>query len=208
MALLSQTQQQNAICSAKELFWRNGYEETSVEQLVKATGLNRYGLYNTFGAKLDVFLATLEDYYIERKSLFMRVLGDPDRGPLDAIWEVSEFCIREMTDRNAGCLMSNVANEVAQNEPTVAKRVETYLHEIHNAKAGALALAAERGELNPAISPDQGASILMSNMLGSGVMARNGASRERLLGTLDACMRAISNPRNGDCDSFNQKVLS
>lgn len=190
----SDIQIRDTITAAKELFWVSGFEDTSVEALVQATGLNRYAIYNEFGGKLDLFLAALEAYYTERKTLFMTVLGDPDRGPMDAIREVTEFCIVEMAERSAGCLMSNIALEVGQHDEIVSERVASYLSEIQGAKEMALAQAKERGELNPAVTPKDGAALLMSNMLGLGVMARNGANRREMLRVFNTCMTVLSCP--------------
>ncbi|GJL94280.1 MAG: TetR family transcriptional regulator [Hyphococcus sp.] len=192
MAPSAKADMKEAVAAAKEVFWVHGFDDASIEELVQATGLNRYALYNTFGGKLELFLAVLEDYYTERKSLFMTTLGDPAHGPMDAIRHVSEFCITEMAERGAGCLMCNVAQEVGQHEEIVSERVKTYLDEIQSAKEMALTQAEERGELNPAITPGEGAALLMSNMLGVGVMARNGASRRQLLNVFNTCMAALS----------------
>lgn len=187
---------QEAVLAAKELFWCNGYEDTSVEELVQATGMNRYALYNAYGGKLELFLAVLEDYFLERKSLFLTVISDQSRGPMDAIREVSEYCISEMVERGAGCLMCNVALEVGHYDKIVAERVTAYLDEIHAAKEMALAQAKERGELNPMLTPEQGASMLIVNMLGGGVKARNGAGKKELLDNFNTCMSLLANPEN------------
>jgi AcrR family transcriptional regulator len=44
------------------LFWRRGYEATSIGDLVEAIGINRGSLYATFGDKRRLFLASLERY--------------------------------------------------------------------------------------------------------------------------------------------------
>ena len=190
----AETELSSAILAAKEVFWRQGYEDASIAEVVEATGLNRYALYNSFGGKLEIFLAVLEAYHQERKQLFMDVLGDPDRSPMDAIREVSEFCMSQMAERSTGCLMCNIALEVSHQDEIISERVNTYLEEIRSAKEMALAQAHERGELNPAISPGEGAALLVSNMLGMGALARNGASRDDLLKTFNAGMAALSHP--------------
>lgn len=182
------------INAAKELFWRQGYDETSIEDVVCATGMNRYALYNAFGGKLELFLAVMESYFIERKNLFMTALSDPQGGPMAAIREVSEYCITEMTDRGAGCLMCDVAAEVGRYDKAVSERVLSYLEEIRSADEMALAQADERGELNPAISPKEGAALLIANMLGVGAMARNGAGRKELLTLFNTCLRLLGRP--------------
>lgn len=47
---------------AVELFWRKGYEATSIQDLVEAMGIQRGSLYAAFGSKQDLFLAVLDRY--------------------------------------------------------------------------------------------------------------------------------------------------
>ncbi len=191
----AETDHASAIKAAKELFWRRGYHETSMEEVVSATGLNRYALYNAFGGKLELFLKVLELYQNERKELFLRVLNDPERSPLDAVRTVGEFCISEMAERGAGCLICNVALEFGPCEPIVAECVTGYLAEVQSAKEMALEQAAACGELNPAITPKEGAAMLMTHMLGVGARARNGASREEMLRSLHSCVAVLKATR-------------
>lgn len=48
-----------AVAAAAEVFRKRGYESTSVDDLVVATGLQRGSLYGTFGSKLGIFSAAL-----------------------------------------------------------------------------------------------------------------------------------------------------
>ncbi|MGE5163663.1 MAG: helix-turn-helix domain-containing protein, partial [Sphingobacteriales bacterium] len=40
-----------ALARAADVFWRNGYDGTSLDDLVAATGMNRPSLYAAFGDK-------------------------------------------------------------------------------------------------------------------------------------------------------------
>jgi TetR/AcrR family transcriptional regulator, transcriptional repressor for nem operon len=51
-----------ALDKAMLLFWKKGYNDTSIDNLVSFTGVSRYGLYGTFGSKHDLFLASLDNY--------------------------------------------------------------------------------------------------------------------------------------------------
>ncbi len=51
-----------ALDRAMELFWRKGYEATSVQDLVEHMGINRFSLYDTFGSKHELFMAALDRY--------------------------------------------------------------------------------------------------------------------------------------------------
>ena len=48
--------------AALQAFWEKGYEATSLNDLLEATGLARQSLYNTFGDKRGLFLASLRRY--------------------------------------------------------------------------------------------------------------------------------------------------
>lgn len=176
----------------KELFWRQGYENASIADVVKATGLNRYALYNAYGGKRELFLAALDDYYYERKAVFLTNLNDPATPPLDAIRRVMEFAISEMVDRGAGCLLGNVANEMGPKDPVIAARVERYLQEIENAYGEALNRAAARGELTENTLPKNAAKMLITVQLGLGVRALAGASGDEMFEIFNAAMHALS----------------
>ena len=62
MAGVKQFDRDEVIERAMDLFWQRGYESTSVDDLVEATGINRGSLYGTFGDKRRLFLATIDRY--------------------------------------------------------------------------------------------------------------------------------------------------
>ncbi len=52
--------------AAMEVFWRKGYEATSLADLCDCTGLHKGSLYQTFGSKHDLFMKALK-HYIDRQ---------------------------------------------------------------------------------------------------------------------------------------------
>ncbi|MEZ4652849.1 MAG: helix-turn-helix domain-containing protein [Candidatus Eisenbacteria bacterium] len=51
-----------ALKNATELFWRRGYEATSLQDLLGATGLSKSSLYQTFGSKHELFEQCMSAY--------------------------------------------------------------------------------------------------------------------------------------------------
>ena len=47
---------------AMQVFWTYGYDSTSIDRLVQATGLQRSGLYRAFGSKAGLFRESVEQY--------------------------------------------------------------------------------------------------------------------------------------------------
>ena len=47
---------------AMPVFWKHGFSDTSVQELERATGVNKSGLYSEFRDKEDLFVACLRHY--------------------------------------------------------------------------------------------------------------------------------------------------
>jgi AcrR family transcriptional regulator len=52
------------------LFWRNGYQNTSVRMLEKEMGINQFSIYASFGNKHGVFVESLKCYKTKIYSIF------------------------------------------------------------------------------------------------------------------------------------------
>ncbi|MEM9168762.1 MAG: TetR/AcrR family transcriptional regulator [Pseudomonadota bacterium] len=183
-----------ALESATELFWRLGYAETSVQDLVEATGLNRYALYNAFGDKRGLFIATLDAYHARGFDVFNDAFNDPDTSPLEATRKVYRWMIEGVAERQTGCLICNLALDVAHDDPVVSEKVDQYFAEIEAAKLETMRLAEQRGELNPALTPEDATRILMALMPGIGDHGRRGAGEAELNAVIDAAIAAIGRP--------------
>ncbi len=62
MARKKQYIEQEVLEKAMALFWRNGYESTSVRMLEKEMGINQFSIYASFGSKQGLFLESINAY--------------------------------------------------------------------------------------------------------------------------------------------------
>lgn len=53
---------------AMRLFWKRGFAHTGLQDLERATGVNKSGLYAEFAGKDDIFVSSLQYYYDHRGS--------------------------------------------------------------------------------------------------------------------------------------------
>jgi len=96
---------------AMHLFWRNGYEATSVRMLEKEMGINQFSIYSSFGNKEGVFIESLKCY---KKKLQKEV--DQLKFAQHGIESIKKYFFnflrfsKENSPRN-GCLMVNTINE-------------------------------------------------------------------------------------------------
>ncbi|MHC0429835.1 TetR/AcrR family transcriptional regulator [Streptomyces sp. O3] len=149
MARTKEFDPEAALQSALELFWRRGYEATSMADLVEHLGIGRASLYATFGNKRELYLKAMDRYARTRDPILLDELSQP--GPvLPAVRAVvRRFAAEASTDgvRLNGCFVTNTAAELAPHDPAAARRVEISWDHVETPLRAALVRAQAQGEL-------------------------------------------------------------
>jgi AcrR family transcriptional regulator len=106
--------------AAREVFWTNGYERTSISDIAEATGLGNGSLYAAFGSKLGLFLAVLEAYCLTRVEIAQRAMATKGSS-VDAVRAFFEAIVADCASQpeRRGCLMLNSIAEFGTREPRV-----------------------------------------------------------------------------------------
>ncbi|MER7762283.1 TetR/AcrR family transcriptional regulator [Streptomyces sp. NPDC097619] len=164
-----------ALRAALELFWRRGYEATSLSDLVEHLGIGRASLYATFGSKHELYLKALDRYGEEQGPRMLAELSRP--GPaLPAVREVvRRFAAEAGSDgerRRIGCFVTNTATELAPHDPAAARRVELSWEQAETLLHAALARAQAQGELPADRDPRALARMLLVLMQGLRVVGK------------------------------------
>jgi len=107
---------------AMNVFWEKGYNGTSMQDLVDATGLNRSSIYNSFGSKLELYQNTLSHYQKETAGIFQKILLKA-KNPLDAIRMIFENFLPEILNdsKGKGCFTMSCKAEMGNQETNVQK---------------------------------------------------------------------------------------
>jgi TetR/AcrR family transcriptional repressor of nem operon len=156
--------------AAMDLFWRRGYEATSMQDLVDHLGIGRGSIYATFGSKHELYLLALDRYAEESGGRALDLLSQP--GP--ALPAVRDFITGFMTDaltERKGCLVTNTAVE-CPHDRSMARRVESNWDGLETVIAGALTRARAQGELAEGKDPRVLARFLVTFVQGLKVMAK------------------------------------
>lgn len=166
---------------AMDVFWQQGYEATSINDLTKATKLKPGSLYNTFGSKHAIYLEALDHYLAHVGSDIFTVLDAPISG-LTAI----EICFDglitlELSDPlQRGCFMQNAIMERSAHDPDIHKRACKSEAEGIGAFQRALERAQNNGEVRQDIDLDDTARYLVSMIYAVRTMARTSRIRSDL----------------------------
>lgn len=119
------------------MFWREGFENTSVPALEQATGLSRSSIYHAFGSKRGLFDEAVRSYLNEVVRPRLRPLcTDPvsaDELPayLDGLSQA--FRHVDSTAATSGCLLINAAGAPIAHDPEVARSIADYHQELRHA---------------------------------------------------------------------------
>ena len=111
--------------AARELFYVNGYEATSVAEILEKAGVNSGSLYYQFKSKENLLLAVLDRY----KELLRPVLIDPLLAevpdPIERIFSLLDGYRQGLlfTVFTQGCPIGNLGLEVGDHFPEARKRV-------------------------------------------------------------------------------------
>ncbi len=164
------------IAKAREVFWKKGYESTSMQDLVDAMGINRSSIYNSFGDKLALYRESLRSYQRDTNAYMREALLDGD--PMEALEELFEQAVIDIAkDKdNKGCFNMNCRIEMAERD----RDLKTWLHgtEEHNLDlfTGIIRLGQEKGSINRDRSAQEYARYVLSGYQGlrlSGILNKD-----------------------------------
>jgi TetR/AcrR family transcriptional regulator, transcriptional repressor for nem operon len=162
-----------ALQSALELFWRRGYEATSMSDLVEHLGIGRASIYATFGNKHELYLKALDRYNEACDPGLLHELSQP--GPaLPAVRTlVRRFAAEAGSgERRKGCFITNTAAELGAHDTAAARRVESSWDHVETLLHSALVRARAQGELPADRDPRTLARMLLVLMQGLRVVGK------------------------------------
>ena len=167
--------------SVVQVFWKKGYEATSMQELVEATGLNRSSLYNSFGSKEKLFLLAMDHYIAHYSGERLAALdkGIGARVQIQTYFDdLIHFSIGK--GKGLGCLLTNSAIELAPHD----EHVDVKLKQSFNKVRDRFVIVLVEGQSNQELSADKDvealANFFLSTIQGIRVLARAGESEARL----------------------------
>lgn len=174
--------------NAMQLFWGKGYEATSLQDLLEATGLSKSSLYESFGNKQSLFEAAFTRYFETRAKQMRERLEQAD-SPLGFVRECLLSVFEDVErDTPRGCMLVNVANEFSTRDPAVQRLIELATRRFHELFERAFALAQARGEMSDTRSPSELARYLHCVMTGLRTQTKSGLGRKELLTVIEMVM--------------------
>lgn len=177
-----------ALDAAMLVFWKKGFEGTSLSDLTVAMGINRPSLYATFGDKQQLYCRALARFGEIGRAVFEASAAEPTtrrfaetllRGQVELYCkpELSPGCFLIQSAISTSAESQAARDEAAARRRSNETRIRQYLED-----------PARAGRLPRGVSPANMANYLASVGYGLAIRAVDGATREELHRTVDLAM--------------------
>ena len=180
-----------ALESALNVFWKHGYEATSLCDLTAAMGINPPSLYAAFGDKEQLFMEAI-DRYAERRRQALAPIYEQEPTARGAIERVLMRAVEELSQPGTprGCMLVLSAINCAD----ASAHIQSALAERRAASRARLKARIDRavkeGELAADTDTAALADFYTAVLQGMSHRARDGASRKSLIATAQTALRA------------------
>jgi AcrR family transcriptional regulator len=180
-----------ALRRAMEVFWRHGYDGTSMNDLTAAMGVASPSIYACFGSKEQLFRLAVE--------LYAATEGLPPRRALEATATARESIIA-MLGANAdaftdpatppGCMVVLASVAGSGKNPDLQAFLAERRQDMHTAILARLHRGVSDGDLSARVNAAALATYYMTILQGMALYARDGATRPDLQTVITCAMAA------------------
>ena len=165
--------------AAAPIFNRNGYQGSSLNALMEATGLQKGGIYRHFAGKEEL-AAEAFDYTWEAVWNSRLVHLDEQASGLDKLAQFIQNFVEYRSPVAGGCPVLNTAIDADDGNPVLRRRVAKALRTWVDLLASFVATAQQQGIARHDVEPKETATLIVASLEGALMMARIQRSDEPL----------------------------
>lgn len=175
---------------AMELFWQQGYEKTSMQELVDYMGIHRRSIYDTFGDKRTLFLSALS-HYEELITSETKKRVDSKLLVKQGIREVFNMIIYPDLNLPKGCLSVNAAVELSLLDEEIATKIAEMFTKTEALFYELLKHGQKNGEISKNHNPEVLSLFLHNSLVGLRVLVKIEADKKKLESIVDMTLSVL-----------------
>jgi TetR/AcrR family transcriptional repressor of nem operon len=169
----------DVLLAARQIFWRKGYQSTSLDDITEETGLTKPSLYGAFGDKASLFLKVLDHYHDQLINRSERILAEaPNASAAVEAWLMSLLPVCSGEKGRNGCLSVNTLTDGGLSDAAVEMSIANF-----NARLEGLILKrlqADRVRAAPGFDPVAATRTIMVIYMGLMAMAKQKPSPQQV----------------------------
>jgi TetR/AcrR family transcriptional regulator, transcriptional repressor for nem operon len=180
------------LTAVRDQFWRQGYAATSLDDLMRVTGLGKGSIYGAFGDKRNLFLAVLRVYADERVAHACEALHS-EKSAIERL-----RALFRMPDRGKrspgpcpGCFLFNSTTELALHDAEVREISKRVYEAIEQLLIETVEQAKKDGDLSPELDASELGRLLLAVSQGLTFLEKTGIDSRDLLSIIDGARHLL-----------------
>lgn len=180
------------IDAAMDVFWTNGYEACSTQELCERTGLGRGSLYHAFGSKQNLYEQALRHYQELGLQTQTEILNGPGtaRERLRALlqWGVDGDLVPE---KRRGCMALFSVMERSSKDPAIGQINRAYVNKLEAVLCHVIAVGQRNGELSGDRSALEVTRAFLASYYGLRILGQSMPDRDFLSDVLEGTIAKL-----------------
>jgi len=184
--------EEEALEKAMMIFWKRGYHDTSIQDLVDNLGINRASLYDTFGGKKKLFDSVFEYYRKSGNEGLREVLNSQENVKETFRMIFKQVIEGDMADPdNKGCLVANTTTELLPKDTELKSIIAQHKKSVEKIFFDFLLLGVKRGEISEEKDLITMASLLYTLLTGLRVTGKTRPDQKESMSSVDAVLSLL-----------------
>ncbi|KAB2834515.1 MAG: TetR/AcrR family transcriptional regulator [Candidatus Dadabacteria bacterium] len=182
------------LASAKELFHENGFQQTSVDEILKKSGVTKSNFYYHFKSKEELGLIILDRFIqLYESDVLMRTLGNKELTPSDRLTEFyrSVRTFHRDLEKPRGCPFGNMAIEMSGSNESFREKLSVFFNSWEKIIEECISEGMRSGDFRGDLPPGVIAQLILSHLEGAIMMVKTHRSIEPLSSGSETILRLL-----------------
>jgi TetR/AcrR family transcriptional repressor of nem operon len=168
--------------TAADIFGKNGYQATSVDDILERAGVSPSNFYYHFKSKEALASEVLAGYVNFARREFSPIWTDPRLSPPEKMEQMHKVFVQKMLANRCcgGCPLGNLAQELSDSFPEFRKRLAEFFVECMEGIAEVVRQGIKSGSFRKDMDPQAAAYLLFGSIEGLMLLSKNLRSVEPL----------------------------
>ena len=182
------------LASAKELFHEYGFQQTSVDEILKKSGVTKSNFYYHFKSKEELGLIILERFIKQYEAdVLMKTLGNKSLSPSGRLVEFynSVKTFHRDLQNPKGCPFGNMAIEMSGSNENFREKLSAFFNSWEKIIEECINEGMRTGDFRSDLPPGVVAQLILSHLEGAIMMVKTHRSIEPLSSGSETIMRLL-----------------
>lgn len=182
------------LASAKELFHEYGFQQTSVDEILKKSGVTKSNFYYHFKSKEELGLKILQRFINQYEAdVLIKTLGNKSLGPSERLVEFYNSVKTFHRDLNnpKGCPFGNMAIEMSGSNENFREKLSAFFNSWEKVIEECINEGMRTGDFRSDLHPGVVAQLILSHLEGAIMMVKTHRSIEPLSSGSETILRLL-----------------